>query len=299
MPNMKRIGFVSLLICVVVMMAAETAKSQPTIPARCYGTVQYANGQFVGADKIVKVKSKWGTDSVQTTTYVNNDTTWYRADYPKTDTVKFYIDGDTSYYFPNGGDSLFRYVQSGKWEQANLKKTNAEPLSVNLTMFCYQTTEIGTNLFWRAESQKDSYCWKIYRSSASAEHLLLATIPAEGNINEPKEYSYFDEFRGTARYYLAEVDISGRETILDSLTVNNLSAAGLKQRLLTQNPFRLNAVINASKVSIYDITGRRVANLESKNNIINWKAKNMPAGVYLFVGEVNDKRVIEKGVLVE
>ncbi len=296
--NINRIVFMLLVICIAEMMAAENLQSQPTIPARCYGIVQYVNGQFVGAGKTVKVKSKWSADSVQTTTYVNNDTTWYLADYPKTDTVKFYIEGDTSYYYPNSGDSLFRFVQSGKWELANLKKANTGIQAVTLSLFCYQTTETGINLFWRAESQRDSYSWKIYRSSASEEHLLLTTIPAEGNTNEPKEYGYFDCFTGSAKYSLTEVDIYGKETALDSLIIKNIPEAGVKKRLLAQNPFRQKAVITAGQVSIYDIAGRRVASLESRNNVINWETKNIPAGVYLFMGKVNDKRVIEKGVLV-
>lgn len=184
---MACLGSRALIFIALFPFFVLTAFAQPTLPARCYGIVQYANGQFVGAGKTVKVKSKWGADSVQTATYVNNDTTWYLADYPKTDTVKFYIDGDTAYYFPNSGDSLYRYVQSGKWELANLKASNTVAQAVTLSMFGYQTTETGINLFWRTESQSDSYCWKIYRSSASAEHLLLATIPAEGNTNEPKK----------------------------------------------------------------------------------------------------------------
>lgn len=115
----------------------------------------------------------------------------------------------------------------------------------------------------------------------------------------PKKYSYFDDFTGSAEYRLTEVDISGKETILDSLVVNKLATAGPGQKLLKQNPFRQKAVINAGEVNIYDVSGRRVAKLGNKNKIINWEAKNMPAGVYLFVGEVNNKRVVEKGVLIK
>lgn len=310
----------SVALALTMISWAAPLWGQSQLPARCYGIVQYDNGQFVGSGKLAKVKSKRTSDSAYAYTYNVNDTTWYRVDYPKTDTVCFFIDGDTAYYFPNNGDSLYRYVQSGKWELANLKVKRGGSQQVTLSFFTAQVTDEGIRLSWRSESECGSYCWRLYRSSLSENsYQRIAEVPAAGHSTRPLEYHYLDRAQGCFIYKLCEVDISGEEALVATISCCNSNVIKPTDFCLDvsrPNPMRSQTVIRYQlprdadiNIKVYNLSGQLVrvlveGRMDSGIHQVTWdgrdeRGKKVSAGVYLYRMTVDGFSDAKKMVVIQ
>jgi len=264
-----------------------TALAQVPLPARCYGTVKYSSGEFVGANKTVKAMSK--TDTAQTLTYVINDTTWFRLDFPKSDTIGFTVDNDLCYIFPNSGDSTKVYVISGKWNQTNLKTKSQNPNAVELSSFFAEAYSDRIILKWRTESEINNYMWNIYEGNMQNK---IGQIPAAGNTNNPQNYSFTHFCKGRHIYWLGDQDINGREELHGPI-----EAATLEQTLSINNspfpnPFKDKTRIPAGNpnsiifVNIYNLLGQNIKNLAGMG-FVEWDGSDkngvkMPNGSYLY-----------------
>jgi hypothetical protein len=292
-------------------MQISTQLSQPKdLPARCYGWAKYNSGDFVGANKTVKAMSK--TDTIQTLTYVANDTTWFVLDFPQSDTIRFSVEGDSAYIFPNSGDSVNAYVISGKWNETNLKTKSPNPNAVELSSFVTQAYKDRIILNWKTESELNNYMWNIYEGNHQNR---IGSIPAVGNSNEPQNYSFEHFCNGSHIYWLGDQDINGNEELHGPI-----EAATLEQTLAVNNspfpnPFKNKTRIPAGDpnsiifVNIYNLLGQNVKNLTGKG-FVEWDGSDkngvkMPNGSYLYeiitksAQDLNkpDVIIIYKGVL--
>ena len=154
-------------------------------------------------------------------------------------------------------------------------------------------------LRWRTASETSNHGFEIERSADSKRYERIAFVPGHGTTNEPHNYTYRDrpEKTGIYWYRLKQVDVDGTSTVFGPVKV----VWAPQQQVLVSNypnPFngqtRVHLYLPEAgdvKVAIYDITGRKVADLhtgrlEPGEHTWTWSARDaagreLPSGVYL------------------
>lgn len=277
-------------------LADGVKKSEPKVPAKCIGWVMDFYGNFAGAGRTVTGISK--IETINTTTYVSSDTTWFRLDFSRADTARFYVDGDSCFIFPNSGDSNQVYVKTG-WNTTNLRMAVGDPNAVELSYFSAVPKINSILLNWRTESEYNSLEWRLYEEK-TAQKELIGKIPASGNSNMPKEYYFSYPCKESRDYtfWLGELGLNGCEEFYGPVIGNPLVVKNKDELTYFPNPFskeitftypNKNKEINAN---IYNNLGQVVKRLHGKGEIrwdgVDGASEKLPSGIYFF-RELNDK----------
>lgn len=269
--------------------AQSIEKAQaPKVPAKCTGWVKDYNGNFAGAGRKVKALSKIYAES--TSTYVSSDTTWFNLDFPRDDTVRFYVDTDSCFIFPNNGDSNRVYIRNG-WNTTNLRMAVNHSTAVELSSFFTEPIIDGILLKWRTESEYNSLEWRIYEEKIMKKE-LIGKLPASGNSNSPKEYSFTYPCvePKTHTFWLGEMSLDGQEEFYGPVNGSPLLQKNTNKGICYPNPFSKEITIHPNckkediNAAIYNNSGQIVKRLNGKD-FVKWDgtdkySRKMSSGIY-------------------
>ena len=176
-----------------------------------------------------------------------------------------------------------------------------EPLPVELSSFTAQTAQRDVKLNWQTKTEVNSYNFEVERQAVSNNNTdwkTIGSIPASGNSNSPKDYSYTDKKLNSGKfvYRLKMVDNDGTFKYSDAVETE---VSLPKEYAISQNypnPFNPTTRIDYqlpfdSKVTLelYGITGERVATILNGELSagyytadVNASALNLASGVYIY-----------------
>jgi len=221
----------------------------------------------------------------------------YTAGWPS-GTYKLYI---------RAADNSAKAYRWGSWDSSSsitVSNTISSPLSVAMALFTAMVSPQGVSLYWRTESEKDSYRWLIERSDGGRENYIqIGSLPAAGTSTQPKDYHYSDTGVQPDRKYLyrlAELSLSGEKTYYGPIEVNTGGLLWPKIFLLKNpapNPFQRQVILNYQipvpcriSVKIYNILGQLVSRIAEGNRDpgyyqLSWDGRNdraqkLAAGIY-------------------
>jgi hypothetical protein len=160
----------------------------------------------------------------------------------------------------------------------------------------------GIELAWRTASETNLSRWDVERSDIGAAYRPIAQLTA-ANVAAGHSYRYVDtdvQHNVTYSYRLVDVDFNGNRTAHDvtaqaswTTTVSNVPVA-YELYANYPNPFNPEtrirfALPEASSVTlkVYDAVGHEVATLASGElaageHSVNFKAENLPSGLYFY-----------------
>jgi hypothetical protein len=186
-------------------------------------------------------------------------------------------------------------------------------LAVELLSF---NAEAGSNmvtLLWQTASETDNDHFDLLRNGE-----LIATVNTKGNGSDGHTYSYVDNHvvNGTTYdYLLFAQDINGnRQQVGHTTATPVLTAEILHDYALQQNyPNPFNAVTNLAfelkesgivHLSLFNLTGQKVAEIvngfmDADRHEVQFDAKALPSGVYIYRLEVNGFSAEKKMLLIK
>ncbi|HTY09093.1 MAG TPA: MBL fold metallo-hydrolase, partial [Candidatus Edwardsbacteria bacterium] len=147
-------------------------------------------------------------------------------------------------------------------------------LAVELSQFTAQQGTGGIDLWWRTESERECYQWRIERSTdEDAGYVPIGTIAGYGTTDQPHDYSYADRsLTAPGRYWyrLAETDLSGNTAYHGPVEASYgaQGATALSAATVYPNPARGAASLRyqaagpgTMEAAVYNIAGQRVKQL--------------------------------------
>ena len=202
------------------------------------------------------------------------------------------------------------------YQSAHQNNLSNIPLPVELVSFkANVTNDRKVLLDWTTESEINNYGFEIERKVLSQQSALgnnefetIGFISGSGNSNSTKHYSYVDnKLNGGSKfaYRLKQIDNNGTFTYSSIQEVELI----LSEYVLSQNypnPFNPTTTIEyiipqAGQVSlsVYDVLGERVSELvnefkESGIYTVDFDARNLPSGSYIYVLRSNGKTISKK-----
>lgn len=179
-----------------------------------------------------------------------------------------------------------------------LASTGGNPLPVELSSFEGEIIDNIVKLNWRTETEVRNYGFDIEKSLDGIEFNKIGFVEGNGNSNSPKHYSFSDPVNsqsGKIFYRLKQIDNEGSFAYSKIVTIY----VGVPQTFeLFQNypnPFNPTTKISfqlpqQSKVvlKVFNTIGEEVAELLNEDKEagyyeVNFNAKNLASGVYIYV----------------
>ncbi len=179
------------------------------------------------------------------------------------------------------------------------------PLLLNLLNFSADYNDGASVLHWQTAQEKNSSRFDIQRSTDGRQFITIGSVPAAGNSNSIRNYSFTDMNAGAlgvkALYYrLVETDLDSQETYSNIVLVNIVSTTiGIS---ITPNPATDNITVHVNtmtandKVSLIvaDMMGRkiqgRIITLNTGVNHIPLSINNLSKGIYTVVVTSNESK---------
>jgi hypothetical protein len=167
-------------------------------------------------------------------------------------------------------------------------------LPVLFTLFNGRCEGNGILISWRTAQEVNSSHFNIERSSDGINWATIATLPAAGNSNIERNYSFMDNNPGTQTYYrIAQYDIDGKiqYTGIIRIACGNTDFFNVWPNPVTELVFVNITTTSPAPVNIkiYDNKGALIktlqANLLPGNNQVPVAMKNLPAGMYQLIAE--------------
>jgi parallel beta-helix repeat protein len=183
---------------------------------------------------------------------------------------------------------------------------NSIPLPVELVSFTMAKVNGVILLNWKTATEVSNYGFDIERKATGAgadtAWTKIGFVPGNGSTSSPHAYSYTDQSVTTAiySYRLKQIDTDGRfvYSSVIQMSVTAVAPTDLPTEFALDqnypNPFNPSTTVHYSvaaagpvRLSIFDITGREVATLVNStmaagNYSVQWNAKDMPSGVYIY-----------------
>lgn len=313
----------------------QTDKREPDIYVREYtdfydyvGDTMDYEGLLVGLINADSYSGNWGPPNSSFGVWLQE----FGASPP--DTVEMWVDSDTDIdNSPEPSwpvDVVGVYSQyddisgDGYWSGYEIMPRSIADfdydLPVQLIGFSAASSMGAVLLSWETASEKDAYLYEIRRSYAASigcDHAeVIGEVQAGGNSSTPKTYSFTDtqvEPEEIYYYWLVGITTGGQRTITGPVVAATGSAV-VSISTPSPNPFYHNVVFFLStayetpvRVSVYDITGRRVRTLFTSDHfrgerVISWdgcdkSGRESGAGVYFIRNQVGGQEVTKKVLL--
>lgn len=172
--------------------------------------------------------------------------------------------------------------------------TGTTALPVQLSLFTAEVVDQLVQLRWQTETEENAYQFQIERKGkGDADFTIVDALPASGNSNSPKKYSYTDQVSvcGEYQYRLKMIDNDGTFTFSDqiSVMVGVPLEFGLSQNY--PNPFNPSTRFDYQLPSdaqvvmeLYDITGARLQTLFDAQQRAGYYTFDFSAPSYLSTG---------------
>jgi len=188
-------------------------------------------------------------------------------------------------------------------------------LPVELTSFTAEVDGKKVNLNWETATEVNNYGFSVERASNSLGMTWekLGFVNGHGNSNSPKKYSFVDKPSGGREfsYRLKQIDFDGAYEFSEELKISFTDELTFNLVQNFPNPFNPETVIKFElpkasyvKLRVYNTLGEEVGNLinEKKNAgiySVDFNAKDLPSGVYLYRLETNGYTQTKKMLLVK
>jgi len=194
------------------------------------------------------------------------------------------------------------------------------PLPVELTSFITQIIGNEIQLNWQTATEVNNYGFEIQKASLNpseggtsgaftwGDWEAVGFVKGAGNSNSPKEYSFIDQNKaaGTYKYRLKQIDNDGNYEYSKAVEVDFEVPAKIELSQNYPNPFNPSTTINFKlpssenvSLKIFNIVGEEVAtlingNLEDGEYSFNFKADNLPSGMYVYQLKTNQNTLTKK-----
>jgi hypothetical protein len=144
------------------------------------------------------------------------------------------------------------------------------PLPLTLVFFTGQSTAEGNVLHWETAMEENTENFEVQRQAAVDNSFqAIATLPAAGNSDQPRDYTYTDALTGVSggavSYRLKMTDLNGNFTYSRILVLGTMTVSELAVHV-SPNPFHQPAAINVTVpeagggiLTITDVAGHRIA----------------------------------------
>ena len=174
-------------------------------------------------------------------------------------------------------------------------------IPITLTTFTGTLQQKNVLLQWSTSNEINSKHFELERAFDGTHFEKIAVIPAAGNSNTIKQYSYTDRQPLTEKNYyrLRTVDMDGNYKLSDIVVIKLPNAQ--QDMLVLGNPFKdainirfVKTVESDGELSLHDMSGRLIARQSFKQgeqqmrfNLLNGKTSR---GVYLLSAMLNGRR---------
>lgn len=172
----------------------------------------------------------------------------------------------------------------------------SNPLPIELKYFNASVDNGQAKLSWQTITEINSSMFEVQRQSENSIWSKIADIPAAGNSNSPKDYSYTDKklAAGKYQYRLKMIDANGIYKYSD---VVEIEITMPREFVLSQNypnPFNPSTVINYTipfetevRLEVYSVNGELVKTLVSGTQIagnysVELNASDLASGTYIY-----------------
>ena len=189
-------------------------------------------------------------------------------------------------------------------------------LPVELTSFTADVKGNRVTLDWETATEVNNYGFEVERQEARGNRQKwkkIAFVQGHGNSNSPKTYSFVDEPTGGNEfiYRLKQIDFDGTFEYSPEVNVRFSDNRNFKLIQNFPNPFNPVTVIKFElpqasfvKLRVYNTLGEEVGNLINEKKdagiySVDFNAKHLPSGVYLYRLETNGYTQTKKMLLVK
>lgn len=191
----------------------------------------------------------------------------------------------------------------------------AEPLPVVLTNLAARWLNKDVLVSWGTASEKNTSHFEVQRSVDLKSWNVLGKVDASGFSSSPLRYSFLDDaagrlFNNGAVYYrLRIVDFDGTAEISEPVAVDLSKEKGNLELEVRPNPFVDEMFVQfiaggqeTAKISVTDITGREVLNIEHKAKVglnevrLNLYGSDLKRGFYFVKLTYGDSQDVKKVV---
>jgi hypothetical protein len=169
------------------------------------------------------------------------------------------------------------------------------PFPVELTAFTAKVMGNSISLSWRTETETNSYMFVVERSNNNVWS-VIAEVPAAGNSNSPKDYSYTDKnlASGKYQYRLKIIDVGGTYEYSDIVDAEITLPTEFSLSQNYPNPFNPTTHINYSlpfdtdvRLDIYSVNGELVRTLVNESQSagsynVQFDASDLASGTYIY-----------------
>jgi hypothetical protein len=194
---------------------------------------------------------------------------------------------------------------------AAINKYNSTIIPVELTTFSALTTNASVTLQWRTATETNNRIFEIERKSDNITYTLIGFVEGQGTTTQDHDYRFVDNNidHGSYYYRLKQIDYDGRFSYSDEVSAEIKAPVEFQLSQNYPNPFNPSTTIsyglaNAGNVrlALYNTLGQEVVTLvnefkESGNYQINFDAKNLSSGVYLYKLEAPNFIQIKKMII--
>jgi hypothetical protein len=198
----------------------------------------------------------------------------------------------------NTTDNFVEKTGIGSFSRFTLSGGVDAPLPVHFISFNVKCEGNKVAITWKTAQEQNSSRFDIERSVDGSQWRAIGTVPASGNSNSEKTYSFTDNNPDPNNYYrIALYDLNGR---VQYTSILRSSCSTITDMLtLFPNPFQSTFFINITSaissqavIRIFDSKGtlvkKQVATIFQGTNQINIDLRSQPGGVYLLSADWNN-----------
>jgi hypothetical protein len=206
---------------------------------------------------------------------------------------------------PNGLHYLFIRTKeaNGKWSLTNVIQFDKQvPLPVKLIYFNVKAEGKKAHLSWQTATEQNSDRFDIERSVDGLHFEKIGWVKAAGNSTSHIDYNYFDlsPKKGINYYRLKEVDIDNRLQFSEIKTAHfgDDIVFALYNNPTNGSDLKLTVNLLPSVLSVFDVSGRKVRELNITTSSNSLSVAGFASGTYLAVLNKDGKVIgIEKFVV--
>jgi hypothetical protein len=184
---------------------------------------------------------------------------------------------------------------------------------VELTSFAASVNGKNVNLAWTTATETNNSGFEVERKSTTSNWQKIGFVNGNGTTSEKQAYAYSDNnvLEGKYSYRLKQVDFNGSFEYSNSVEVEVLTPGRFELNQNYPNPFNPSTEIKFSlpvagnvKLSVYNLLGQEVQTLlngfmEAGVHTVNFNAKNLNSGIYLYKLEANGLTSVRKMTLLK
>ena len=215
-----------------------------------------------------------------------------------------------SYAFRQGGSTSGPFL---KLDGLIIGQSWNYVVPVELTSFAASVNGKNVNLAWTTTTETNNSGFEVERKSTISNWQKIGFVNGNGTTTEKQAYAYSDNDiqEGKYSYRLKQVDFDGTFEYSNSVNVEILTPAKFELNQNYPNPFNPSTAIKFSlptagnvKLSVYNLLGQEVQTLlngfmEAGVHTVNFNAKNINSGIYLYKLEANGLTSVRKMTLLK